>query len=311
MNGHVPVLLEEALERLALRRGGVYLDGTLGRAGHAKQILARGEGTRLVGLDQDPEALEAARRELAPFGERALLFHSDFAELEAALDKAGIPAVDGILLDLGVSSGQLDVAERGFSFMREGPLDMRMDTTAPLTAADIVNGWEEREISRILFTLGEERMARKVAAAIVRERSPSPIETTTRLAGVVAAALGMRRPGGIHPATRTFQALRMTVNHELPSLERALPAGLGRLKPGGRFAVIAFHSLEDRMVKRFFRAQESPCVCPVDFPECRCGRVSSGRVVTRRAVVAGEEEVTLNPRARSARLRVFEKEEAA
>ncbi len=307
---HRPVLLEEALEGLRVRPGGVYLDGTVGEAGHAREILARWEGTRLVGIDKDPEALEIASRALAPFGDRARLSWGSFSDLGRVLDEAGMAVVDGILFDLGVSSGQLEEAKRGFSFLREGPLDMRMNPASPLTAADVVNGWEEDELARVIREYGEERYARRAAAAIVREREKGPILTTTRLAGIVAGAVGRGGKGGhggIHPATRTFQALRIAVNQELGDLALALPAAIARLAPGGRMAVIGFHSLEDRMVKQFFRAQQSPCTCPREFPRCTCGKVPAGRVVTRRAVVASEAEIAANPRARSARLRVFEK----
>jgi len=308
VNGrHLPVLLEETLEGLRVLPGGVYLDGTLGEAGHAREILARWEGTRLIGLDRDPAALAFSAGVLAPFGERARLFRRNFADLAEALGEAGVEGVDGVLLDLGVSSGQLEEGERGFSFMREGPLDMRMDPASALTAERVVNEWEEGDLARVISGFGEERFARKVARALVRERERGRIATTGRLAEVVAGALGRGRPGGIHPATRTFQALRIAVNDELGALERALPAGLGALAPEGRMAVISFHSLEDRMVKTFFRRQEAPCSCPREFPRCLCGKVPAGRVVTRRAVTASEGETRRNPRSRSARLRVFEK----
>jgi 16S rRNA (cytosine1402-N4)-methyltransferase len=308
---HRPVLLEEALEGLRVRPGGVYLDGTVGEAGHAREILARWEGTRLVGIDKDPDALELASRALEPFGARVRLSWGSFSDLGRVLDEADLAEVDGILFDLGVSSGQLEEPARGFSFLREGPLDMRMNPASQPSAAQAVNGWEEEELARVIREYGEERCARRVAAAIVREREREPILTTTRLAGIVSGAVGFRgkgHQGGIHPATRTFQALRIAVNQELGDLALALPAGLARLSPGGRMAVISFHSLEDRMVKQFFRAQQSPCTCPRDWPRCVCGRTSSGRVVTRRAVTAGKAEMAANPRARSARLRVFEKE---
>jgi 16S rRNA (cytosine1402-N4)-methyltransferase len=304
---HLPVLLEETVEGLALRPGGVYLDGTLGEGGHAREILGRAEGSRLIGLDRDPAAIAFCARALAPFGERVLLMRSNFADLGEALDEAGVAKVDGVLLDVGVSSGQLEDGERGFSFMREGPLDMRMDPDSPLTAADVVNGWSKEDLLRILYEYGEERFAKKVVAAILREREREPIATTAKLAGVVAGALGLWRAGGIHPATRTFQALRIAVNGELDALARALPAGLARLAPGGRMAVISFHSLEDRMVKDFFRTEADPCTCPRHFPHCVCGKKPSGRVITRRVVTASEAEIARNPRSRSARLRVFEK----
>lgn len=304
---HVPVMLEEVMDGLGIRQGGVYLDGTLGEGGHAHEILSRCQGTRVLGLDRDPDAIGSARRRLAVFKGRIRFFLRDYRELDEVLEEAGEPLVDGILLDLGVSSLQLGTAHRGFSFLLDGPLDMRMDPTRGQTAADLVNKLAPGELASILAEYGEERLAKKIAAAVVRERSRSPILTTLRLAEIVSGVPGMGRVKGVHPATRTFQALRIAVNDELDGLKKALTSGVGRLREGGRMAVISFHSLEDRMVKRAFRVFEDPCTCPKELPVCICGALPLGRSVTRRAVRPGEAEVRANPRARSARLRVFER----
>jgi 16S rRNA (cytosine1402-N4)-methyltransferase len=306
---HVPVLLEDVLNGLRIRQGGVYLDGTVGAGGHTFEILARHPSVKVVGMDRDPAALEIAAGKLARFGERAVLVHGDFRCLDEALDSRGVGSVDGILLDLGVSSMHLDLPERGFSFTREGPLDMRMDQTDGLTASVIVNTWEEGDLARMFFRFGEEKRARDIARAIVRERKKGIIRTTGHLARVVASVPGMGRVRKIHPATRTFQALRIEVNRELDALEEAIPKGIERLAPGGRMAVISFHSLEDRIVKRGFRREENPCRCPRELHECRCGMLSRGKVITRRPVVPSEREMEENPRSRSAKLRIFEKKE--
>jgi 16S rRNA (cytosine1402-N4)-methyltransferase len=305
---HVPVLLEEVLEALRIRPGGVYLDGTLGRGGHAGEILARFEDTRVIGLDRDPSALEAAAESLESFSPRIKFFHSDYRYLADVLQEAGWGPPDGILLDLGVSSMQLDSPERGFSFASDGSLDMRMDPTGEVTAAHLVNSLDAGELARILFRYGEEKLSRQVARAIAREREAEPITTTSRLAEIVKAVPGMGRVRNIHPATRTFQALRIVVNDELGALEKVLPDGVEGLKSGGRMAIISFHSLEDRMVKRAFRQMADPCECPRELHMCVCGKVSAGRVVSRRAIKPGDTEIEDNPRSRSARLRVFEKE---
>jgi 16S rRNA (cytosine1402-N4)-methyltransferase len=291
--GHVPVLLAEALELLAVRPGGLYVDGTVGLGGHAEAVLrASSPDGRLLGLDRDGETLERARARLAGFGGRARLEQGDYREIPERL--AGEEA-DGILLDLGVSSVQLDQAERGFSFQAEGPLDMRMDRSAGTTAADLVNRMRERDLADLLYALGEEPASRRIARAIVFARERKPIETTSELADIVRRAAPRRRPGGLHPATRTFQALRIRVNREIEGLGEAFERAAGCLKPGGRLAVIAFHSLEDRAAKEAFRAL--------------AGR--GFRVLTRKPVRPGEAEVRANPRARSARLRAVAREEAA
>ncbi|MDF1525834.1 MAG: 16S rRNA (cytosine(1402)-N(4))-methyltransferase RsmH [bacterium] len=307
LSRHVPVLLEEVLEGLALRQGGVYLDGTIGWGGHTSRILQMYEDTRVIGLDRDAAALEAVSRKLANFGDRVLLFHSDFRELDKVLDEAGVGLVDGILMDLGVSSMQLEDANRGFSFAQDGPLDMRMDPDSGVAAAEIVNTWAQTDLANLFFKYGEEKRSRAIAAAIVRTREASPIENTLQLADLISSVPGMGKVRNIHPATRTFQALRIEVNDELDAVRQVIPAGVERLTPGGRLAIISFHSLEDRIVKRSFRELESPCRCPKEFPECRCGKVSAGKVLTRRPVVPSEKEIMVNPRSRSAKLRVFEK----
>ena len=304
---HFPVLLEEVIEGLNVRQGGVYLDGTLGAGGHAEALLSAHPGIRLIGMDRDPAALALAEGRLAAYRDRLTLFHNDFRFLDEVLDEGGVNSVDGIVLDLGVSSMQLDEGERGFSFANDGPLDMRMDPSHGESALTLVNEMDPVELANILYRYGEERRSRAIAKAIVREREVAPIETTGRLANIVAAVPGMGRMRNIHPATRTFQALRIAVNDELAAIEEAVPAGVARLAPGGRMVVISFHSLEDRIVKRGFRELERPCLCPKEMPECRCGLVTSGKVVTRRPIVPTEEEAERNPRSRSAKLRVFER----
>jgi 16S rRNA (cytosine1402-N4)-methyltransferase len=260
-----------------------------------------------VGIDLDPAALEIAAGRLADFGERVLLVNGDFRDMGQTLKSAGIEKVDGVLLDLGVSSMQLDNAERGFSFMRNGPLDMRMNPEAGGPASEIVNTWQQKDLSRLIARYGEERKARDIAGAIVREREKKSILTTQHLARVITAIPGMGSVRNIHPATRTFQALRIEVNDELAALEETIPEAVRCLAAGGRMAVISFHSLEDRIVKRSFREQENPCRCPREFHECLCGKVSAGRVVTRRPVLPSDKEARANPRSRSAKLRIFEK----
>jgi len=304
---HVPVLLEEVLEGLAIRQGGVYLDGTVGWGGHTLQILQRYESARVIGLDRDGAALAATSRRLADYGDRILLFQSDFRLLDEVLDEAGVGSVDGALMDLGVSSMQLEDADRGFSFSQDGPLDMRMNPDSGVAASEIVNTWTQKDLANLFFNYGEEKRSRAIASAIVREREAEPITTTLRLAELISSVPGMGRVRNIHPATRTFQALRIEVNDELDAVRQVIPVGVERLVPGGRLAMISFHSLEDRIIKRAFRALENPCRCPKEFPECRCGKVSAGRVVTKRPVVPTEREVMANPRSRSAKLRIFEK----
>lgn len=328
---HIPVLLEACLDALRIRPDGVYVDGTLGRAGHAAEIVKRLTTGRLIGIDQDTEAIRAAERRLAPWRDRVTLLHGNFSDLRALLgranvlraadvsgadetaDKAGGSAngaggVDGMLFDLGVSSPQLDDPRRGFSYLRDGPLDMRMDVSASLTAADVVNTWEETELRRILFAYGEERYAPAIARAIVRARARGAIRTTGELADVIKSAMpGKALRENQHPAKRSFQAIRIAVNGELDALETMLQSAADALRPGGRLAVITFHSLEDRIVKRAFQEMARGCVCPPSFPACVCGRRPKIRLVNRKPIAAEREETERNPRSRSAKLRAAEK----
>lgn len=306
---HEPVMLQEVLESLDLKPGGIYVDGTVGGGGHARGILsATAPDGILVGIDRDDDALAESGRVLEPFGTRKLLVKGDYADLEEILSRLGIERVDGIVLDLGVSSHQLETAERGFSFTKPAPLDMRMDRDAPRTARQIVNTADARELKRILRDYGEELLAGRIARAIVERRKAGPIETTDELAGIIASATPARMSHGkIHPATRTFQALRIAVNDELKSLEGGIASGIERLKEGGRFSVISFHSLEDRMVKDLFRDASRGCTCPRDLPVCACGGKPRLRVITRKPLRPGEDEVDRNPRARSAKLRTAER----
>jgi len=305
---HQPVLYQEIIHVLQPRRGGFYLDGTLGAGGHAYGILLSSQPDgQLLGLDLDPQAILLARETLAPFGERAILVRSTFTKILEELKRVGWKAVDGILLDLGVSSMQLDTADRGFSFQSDAPLDMRFDPAQELSAADLVNTLPENELADLIYEYGEERRARQIAHAIVRAR---PIQTTQRLAQVAASVTTSGRKN-IHPATRTFQALRIAVNRELDALEAVLPQAVEALTVKGRFAVISFHSLEDRMVKQYFRRESRDCICPPRQPVCTCGHHATLRELTRRPIRPGKEEIARNPRARSARLRVAEKLEAS
>ena len=304
---HVPVLLRECLEGLAIDPGGVYVDGTLGGGGHSFEIAKRLTTGRLIGIDRDEEALRAAGERLAPFGEKVTLVRSNFDRLGEVLDDLGIPAVDGMLFDLGVSSPQLDDALRGFSYSHDAPLDMRMDRHSPLTARTVVNEWPEEELKRILFAYGEERFAPRIAAAIGRRRSAGPIETTLELAELVRSAMpakALREKQ--HPAKRTFQALRIAVNDELGSVERLLDKAPDLLKKGGRLCVISFHSLEDRIVKQAIHRRVDGCTCPRDLPVCVCGFQQTLKTVGG-VITASEEELKENPRARSAKLRVAER----
>ena len=304
---HTPVLLAETLNALQPHAGGTYLDGTVGAGGHAEAILtASTPDGRLVGFDQDERAIAIATRRLEKFGNRVRLYHANFDQLEQIAKSQNIPLADAVLLDLGVSSMQLDQAERGFSFREDAPLDMRMDQTRGQSAADLVNNLAQEELADIIYRYGEERFSRRIARAIVAAR---PIGRTQELAQVVARAgprLGRGRKQKIHPATRTFQALRIAVNDELGALQRVLPQALRRLNPGGRLAIISFHSLEDRIVKQFFRRESQDCICPAEQPTCTCDHVATIRLVTKRPIIADETEIGANPRARSAKLRVVE-----
>ena len=305
---HISVLLEECVKYLNIRPEGVYVDGTLGMGGHSEAIASRLTTGRLIAIDRDDRALAFAGERLARFGSRVTLLKGNFGDLDSLLDSVGVDAVDGMMFDLGVSSPQLDEAERGFSYMKDAPLDMRMDETAPLTARTILNTWSEAELRSIFWRYGEERYAGRIAAAVTERRQLRPIETTAELVDIIrrtmpAAALREKQ----HPAKRCFQALRIAVNDELGSLERMLAAAPDRLKPGGRLLVISFHSLEDRMVKEAIRQREDGCTCPKDFPVCTCGFVQTMKSVKRKPVIPSQEETERNPRARSARLRIAER----
>ncbi len=306
---HTPVLLDEVLEYLDPKSGGIYIDGTLGLGGHTKEILKRsGPDGRVIGIDRDPDAIEIAKERLCEFGKRVEFIHGSFSEMGRIAKDLGIREVDGILLDLGVSSLQIDTGERGFSFLKNAPLDMRMDSTGGITAADIVNSYPLEGLQKLLWEFGEEGYSRRIAREIVKTREAARIETTGELARIVERSIPRKDwPEKIHPATKTFQAMRIAVNDELGSLEHGLNDGIVLLKAGGRFCVISFHSLEDRIVKNSFRNWETPCVCPPSLPVCRCGKIKMARVLTKKGVKSSENEVRANPRARSARLRVAEK----
>ena len=309
---HKSVLLTETVDGLNVRTGGVYVDGTLGGGGHASLVCERlGEGGRLIGIDQDEDAVKAASVRLEKYKDKVTRVKDNYRNLESVLHELNIPAVDGICLDLGVSSYQLDTPDRGFTYREEdAPLDMRMDRQGPVTAADIVNDYGETELYRIIRDYGEEKFAKHIARHIVRERQRGPVTTTGQLTNIIRAAIPARaRAGGGHPSKRTFQALRIEVNRELEVLEESIDTMIGLLKPGGRLCVITFHSLEDRIVKNRFKTNENPCTCPPDFPVCVCGKKSRGRVVTRKPIVPDTKEVEENKRSKSSKLRVFERGE--
>lgn len=301
---HEPVLYREIIHALQPISNGLYVDGTLGAGGHAFGILeASSPEGRLLGLDLDPTALSLAQERLEPFGDRAILIQDSYLALERHLNNLNWDAIDGLVLDLGLSSMQLDTPEKGFSFREDGPLDMRFDPTSHTTAADLINELPEKELADIIYRYGEERYSRKIARSIVAER---PFYTTQELAALISKVIGHRR-AHIHPATRTFQALRIAVNQELESVETVLPIALGVLKPGGRLAVIAFHSLEDRIVKQFCKRESKDCICPSELPICICDHKATLRELSRRPIYPDASEIERNPRARSARLRVVEK----
>ena len=305
---HVSVLLEECIDALAIKPDGIYVDGTLGGAGHSSRIAVQLTTGRLIGIDRDPVALKAAGQRLTPYQDRVTLVHSNFCEVKQVLADLQIPGVDGILLDLGVSSPQLDDGSRGFSYMADAPLDMRMNNEDTLTAHTVVNQWSYEELKRILFDYGEERYAPKIAAAICNRREVKPIETTLELVDIIrsampAAALREKQ----HPAKRSFQAIRIAVNDELGSVEKVMRDAVDCLNPGGRLAIITFHSLEDRIVKVGMADAAKGCTCPPNFPVCVCGNQPKVKIISRKPIVSGEEELERNPRARSAKLRVCEK----
>lgn len=305
---HVPVLLQETLEGLQIQPEGIYVDGTVGGAGHACEIAKQLHGKgRLIGLDRDPDAVAVATERLAPYP--ATVVHANYDEMSQVLQRLQIPAVDGILLDLGVSSHQLDTDVRGFSYHTDAPLDMRMSQTG-MSAADLVNTWPEEEIARILFAYGEESFARAIARNICKARQVQPIATTQQLAEIVKNSVPQRVRRAKNPCKQTFQAIRIAVNDEFSHLECALSAAFSCLKPGGRLAIITFHSLEDRMVKQQFAKWCQGCICPPDFPQCVCGRVPQGKLINRKPIVASETELAENRRSRSAKLRVIERSAA-
>lgn len=306
---HTSVMLEETIEQLHIKPRGIYLDGTLGGAGHAFEVVKRLTGAgRLIGIDQDEAAIGAAGERLSAFADRVSIIRNNYCNAKEVLKELGISRVDGIVLDLGVSSYQLDTIERGFSYRYDTALDMRMDTRQSLTARDIINGYSQAELFRIIRDYGEDQFAQNIAKHIVRARQEKPIETTFELNEIIKAAIPAKmRVSGGHPSKRTFQAVRIECNRELEVLKDSLDELIGLLNPGGRLCIITFHSLEDRIVKSAFRKNENPCICPPDFPVCVCGRESKGKVITRKPILPGREEAEENKRSKSAKLRVFER----
>lgn len=305
---HKSVLLYETVGSLNIKPGGIYVDGTLGGGGHAYEVCKRLGGGRLIGIDQDADAIRAAGERLAPFKDKVTIVRSNYQNIENVLKELNIEKVDGIYLDLGVSSYQLDTASRGFTYREDAPLDMRMDQRNPTTAADIVNGYSEMELFHIIRDYGEDNFAKNIAKHIVKARTEKPIETTGELSEIIKAAIPAKvRATGGHPAKRTFQAIRIELNHELDVLENSIDTMIRLLNPEGRLGIITFHSLEDRIVKTRFRTNENPCICPPDFPVCVCGRKSMGKVITRKPILPSKEELEENSRSKSAKLRVFER----
>ena len=305
---HVSVLLNECIDGLNIKPDGIYVDGTLGGAGHSSQIAARLTTGRLIGIDRDPVALKAAGERLAPYADRVTLVHANFCDMAQVLKDLDIPGVDGILLDLGVSSPQLDDGARGFSYMADAPLDMRMNSNDSLSAETVVNTWPQDELKRILYNYGEERYAPQIAAAICRRRAEKPIETTLELVDIIRSAMP---PAALrekqHPAKRSFQAIRIAVNDELGAVEKIMEDAVDLLNLGGRLAIITFHSLEDRIVKNGMAEAAKGCTCPPNFPVCVCGKKPKVKLISRKPIISGDEELEMNPRARSAKLRVCEK----
>ncbi len=306
---HKSVLLDECIENLKIKPNGIYVDGTLGGAGHSYHICENlGEGGRLIGIDQDGDAIKAATKRLEPYKDKVTIVRSNYCNMKQVLHDLGIDKVDGILLDLGVSSYQLDTVERGFSYRENAPLDMRMDTRNDLTAKDIVNEYSEHELYRIIRDYGEDKFAKNIAKHIVQARQIKPIETTDELTEVIKAAIPMKiRMNTGHPSKKTFQAIRIELNKELDVLKDTLSDMIDVLNDDGRLCIITFHSLEDRIVKTYFRNVENPCTCPPSFPVCVCGKKSKGKVVTRKPIIPTDEEIEANSRAKSSKLRVFEK----
>lgn len=305
---HIPVILKETIEGLNVRADGIYVDGTLGGAGHSNEICKKlNESGTLIGIDQDEEALAFSRKVLEKFGNKVHVVHDNYKNVKKILETLEIEKVDGILLDIGVSSYQIDNGERGFSYMKDAPLDMRMDRSKGITAFDVVNTYSEGDITNILYKYGEESYAKKIAQRIIERRSEKQIETTFELVEIIESAVPGKYKKEGHVAKKTFQAIRIEVNKELEVLENTIDDMIELLKPGGRLCIITFHSLEDRIVKEKFKEAENPCICPRDFPMCMCGRKPKGKVITRKPIIASSEEMTGNSRARSAKLRVFEK----
>lgn len=306
---HKSVLLDETIENLSINPDGIYVDGTLGGGGHAYEVCKKlSKKGRFIGIDQDEAAIEAASKRLEEFGDRVTIIRSNYCEMKNQLEKIGVAKVDGIVLDLGVSSYQLDTPERGFTYREDAPLDMRMDRRQELTAKEIVNTYSEQEIYRIIRDYGEDRFAKNIAKHIVKNREKKPYETTGELIETIKAAIPMKvRAVGGHPAKKTFQAIRIELNRELDVLKNSLDEMVELLNPHGRICIITFHSLEDRIVKTIFRRNEHPCTCPPDFPACVCKKTSKGIVITRKPILPGEEELSQNKRSKSAKLRVFER----
>ena len=306
---HVSVLLQETVDGLNVKPDGIYVDGTLGGGGHSYEVCTRlGAKGSIIGIDQDEAAIEAASIRLKDFGEKVTIVRSNYCDMKSRLHELGIDKVDGIMLDLGVSSYQLDTADRGFSYREDAPLDMRMDQRSEMTARDIVNDYSEMDLYRVIRDYGEDKFAKNIARHIVRERAKRPIETTGELTEVIRHAIPMKfqKKTG-HPAKRTFQEIRIELNRELDVLRDSLDDMIDMLNPGGRLCIITFHSLEDRIVKSAFKKNENPCTCPSDFPVCVCGKVSKGRVITRKPILPSEEEMEVNSRSKSAKLRIFER----
>lgn len=308
---HVSVLLDECIEGLAVKPDGIYVDGTLGGAGHAFHVCERlSEKGQFIGIDQDEAAIRTSTERLQPFGNRVHLVRSNYVNVKQVVKELQIDKVDGILLDLGVSSYQLDTKERGFSYMADAPLDMRMDQSRDFTAKDLINTYPEEKLYQIIKHYGEERYAKSIARSICKKRQEKEIETTGELVDIIRSSMPAKAKNGKgHPAKRTFQAIRIELNHELDVLQDALEDMVELLNPGGRLCIITFHSLEDRIVKNFFRKMENPCTCPPDFPVCVCGKKPKGKVITRKPILPGEEELAVNSRSKSAKLRIFERGE--
>lgn len=306
---HISVLLDETIDSLNIKPDGIYVDGTLGGGGHSLEICKRlGKGGRLIGIDQDMDAIKAATERLSAYKDKVDIVHSNYQDIESCLGELSIRGVDGIVLDLGVSSYQLDNVDRGFTYREDTPLDMRMDQSQTRTAKDIVNNYSEMELFRVIRDYGEDGFAKNIAKHIVKAREEAPIETTGQLNEIIKAAIPAKvRQGTGHPSKKTFQAIRIELNHELEVLENSIDKMIDLLNPGGRLSIITFHSLEDRIVKNLFRRNMNPCICPPSFPVCTCGQAPKGKIITRKPIIPSDEEINDNKRAKSSKLRVFEK----